>query len=50
MKIKEYMNQLKVLQDEIVGCDNLIEFYHNKKESLQVEYEKLLNKEVQNDK
>ena len=50
MKIKEYMDKLKVLQDEIIGCNNLIEFYSNKKELLQLEYEKLLNKEVKNDK
>ena len=49
MKIKEYMDKLKVLQDEIIGCNNLIKFYSDKKELLQLEYEKLLNKEVQND-
>lgn len=50
MKIKEYMDKLKVLQDEIIGCNNLIEFYSNKKELLQLEYEKLLKKEVNNDR
>ena len=31
MKIKEYIEQLKTLQENIKGCDNLIEFYRAKK-------------------
>lgn len=41
MKLKEYMGKLEILQDEIIAGDNLIEFYKNKKESLNIEYENL---------
>lgn len=46
MKLKEYIEKLKILQNEIIGCDNLIEFYKNKKETLKVEYENLQNMEI----
>lgn len=48
MKLKEYMEKLKILQNEITGCDNLIDFYKNKKEMLKIEYENLLNMDISN--
>lgn len=46
MKLKEYLEKIKVLQNEIEGCKNLIDFYVVKKERLEQEYQELLNSEV----
>ena len=46
MKMFDYLNKIEILKREITGCDNLVEFYQNKKKQLTVELEKLFNIEV----
>ena len=41
MKLIEYVEKIQQVKNEIVGCDNLIEFYTHKKDQLQKEYERL---------
>ena len=46
MKLLEYVIKIQQIENEITGCDNLIEFYTNKKEQLQKEYKKLMSLEM----
>lgn len=46
MLLKEYVLKLEILKNEIVGCDNLIHFYQEKKKQLQKEYENINNLEL----
>ena len=52
MRLSEYLSRIEILKTEIAGCNNLIDFYQNKKKQLTLELEKLLNikvEEQQND-
>ena len=46
MKLFEYFNEIEILKDQILGCDELINFYETKKARLQKEYDKLMNAEL----
>ena len=47
MKLQEYVAKIQHIENEITGCDNLIEFYTRKKDQLQKEHERLLNLEME---
>lgn len=44
--LKEYIDKIEIIKNEIVGCDNLMEFYHNKKIKLMTELDELQKMEV----
>ena len=46
MKLIEYVTKTQQIENEITGCDNLIEFYTHKKDQLQKELKRLLNLEL----
>lgn len=48
MKLKEYIEKIEQIKKEITDCNNLIKLYSDKKENLQKEYEKMLEREVCN--
>lgn len=43
MQVKDFIEQIKTLENEIKGCDNLIEFYQFKREKLKKELDKSLD-------
>lgn len=47
MKLEEYIIKMETLKKEIIGCDNLIDFYKNKKYQLQDEYDRLMHLEIE---
>lgn len=46
MKLKQYIEKIKILENEIKGCYNLIEFYTKKVEQLKIELENLKELEL----
>ena len=46
MIVEEFLNQIQVLEEQIQGCDNLIDFYINKKKQLLIQKEKLFNTNI----
>lgn len=46
MQVKDFIEQIKTLEREIEGCDNLIEFYQFKKEKLQKELKNLYDMSI----
>lgn len=48
MKVKELIDKLNILEQEIIGCDNLINFYKQKKIKLTESYNKLLKMDINN--
>ena len=47
MKLIEYIAKIQQIENEITGCDNLIEFYTHKKDQLQKEYKRLLDLNIE---
>lgn len=47
MKLIEYVEKIQQVKNEIVSCDNLIEFYTHKKDQLQKEHERLLDLNIE---
>ena len=41
MNLEEYIKKIEILKNEITGCDNLIEFYANKKIKLIEELDRI---------
>ena len=46
MKLEEYIKQIEIIKNEIIGCDNLMEFYRNKKIELIKELDRIQKIEV----
>lgn len=46
MKLEEYIKQIEVIKNEIIGCDNLMEFYRNKKNELIKELDRIQKIEI----
>ena len=46
MKLEEYIKQIEVIKNEIIGCDNLMEFYRNKKIELLKELDRIQKIEI----
>lgn len=46
MKLEEYIKQIEIIKNEIIGCDNLMEFYRNKKIELIKELDRIQKIEI----
>ena len=46
MKLEEYIKQIAIIKNEIIGCDNLMEFYRNKKIELIKELDRIQKIEI----
>ena len=41
MNLEEYIKRIEILKNEIIGCDNLIKFYSDKKIELNKELDRI---------
>lgn len=46
MKLEEYIKKIEIIKSEIIGCNNLMEFYRNKKNELIKELDRIQKIEV----
>ena len=46
MKLEEYIKQVEIIKNEITGCDNLMEFYRNKRNELIKELDRIQKIEI----
>ena len=46
MNLEEYIKKIEIIKNEIIGCDNLMEFYRNKKIELIKELDRIQKIEV----
>lgn len=46
--LKEYIEKIEIIKNEITGCDNLVEFYQKKKIELIKELDKMERMEINN--